>query len=84
MRCRMAPFKKLATTIEARFDAVVRGMLGQCSNAFVASMNRPLQQAKRAVHGYRTAKNSFAIAYLRLPRLKPLLVKPFSAAETRR
>jgi len=38
-RCRLAPFKKLAATIKARFDAVVRGMLDQRSNAFVESMN---------------------------------------------
>jgi transposase len=37
--CRLKPFKKLATTIKERFDAVVRGMLDHRSNAFVESMN---------------------------------------------
>jgi transposase len=67
-RCRLEPFKKLATTIKERFDAVVRGMLDHRSNAFVESMNGLLQQAKRAARGYRTAKNFIAIAYLRLSR----------------
>ena len=31
-------------------------------------------------HGYRTAKNFIAIAYLRLSRLKNLPAHPFSAA----
>jgi transposase len=79
-RCRLEPFKKLATTIKDRFDAVVRGMLDHRSNAFVESMNGQLQQAKRAARGYRTAKNFIAIAYLRLSRLKNLPAHPFSAA----
>ncbi|MFN9451840.1 MAG: ISL3 family transposase [Rubrivivax sp.] len=79
-RCRLAPFKKLATTIKERFDAVVRGMLDHRSNAFVESMNGQLQQAKRAARGYRTAANFIAIAYLRLSRLKNLPLHPFSAA----
>ena len=78
-RCRLEPFKKLATTIKDRFDAVVRGMLDHRSNAFVESMNGQLQQAKRAARGYRTAKNFIAIAYLRLSGLKNLPAHPFSA-----
>ena len=81
-RCRLKPFKKLATTIKERFDAVVRGMLDHRSNAFVESMNGQLQQAKRAARDYRTAKNFIAIAYLRLSRLKNLPAHPFSAAAT--
>ena len=77
-RCRLEPFKKLATTIKERFDAVVRGMLDHRSNAFVESMNGQLQQAKRAARGYRTAKNFIAIAYLRLSRLKHLPAHPFA------
>ena len=83
-RCRLEPFKKLATTIKERFDAVVRGMLDHRSNAFVESMNGQLQQAKRAARGYRTAKNFIAIAYLRLSRLKNLPAHPFSAATAAR
>ena len=67
-------------TIKDRFAAVVRGMLDHRSNAFVESMNVQLQQAKRAVRGYRAAKNFIAIAYLRLSRLKSLPAHPFSAA----
>ena len=79
-RCRLAPFKKLATTIKDRFDAVVRGMTDHRSNAFVEAMNGLLQQAKRAARGFRTAANFISIAYLRMSKLKHLPAHPFSPA----
>jgi transposase len=79
-RCRLEPFSKLATTIKARFDAVVRGMTEHRSNAFVEAMNGLLQQAKRAARGFRTAGNFIAIAYLRMSKLKHLPAHPFSPA----
>ena len=79
-RCRLEPFKKLATTIKERFGAVVRGMTDHRSNAFVEAMNGLLQQAKRAARGFRTSKNFIAIADLRLARLKHLPAHPFAPA----
>jgi len=79
-RCRLEPFKKLATTIKDRFDAVVRGMTDHRSNAFVEAMNGLLQQAKRAARGFRTAANFIAIAYLRMSKLAHLPAHPFSPA----
>ena len=79
-RCRLEPFKKLATTIKDRFDAVVRGMTDHRSNAFVEAMNGLLQQAKRAARGFRTAANFISIAYLRMSKLKRLPAHPFSPA----
>lgn len=82
-RSRLDPFKKLATTITARLDAVVRGMTDNRSNAFVEAMNGLLQQAKRAARGFRTAKNFIAIAYLRMSKLKHLPPHPFASAAPR-
>ncbi|GIX25292.1 MAG: ISL3 family transposase ISMac21 [Caldimonas sp.] len=79
-RCRLDPFKKLATTIKDRFDAVVRGMVDHRSNAFVEAMNGLLQQAKRAARGFRTSTNFIAVAYLRMSKLKHLPAHPFSLA----
>jgi transposase len=62
-RCRLAPFKKLATTIKERFAVVVREMVDHRSNTFVEAMNGLLQQAKRAARGFRTSRNFIAIAY---------------------
>ena len=79
-RCRLEPFKKLATTLKERFDAVVRGMVDHRSNAFVEAMNGLLQQAKRAARGFRTSRNFIAIAYLRMSKLKHLPASPFTPA----
>ena len=77
-RCRLEPFKKLARTITARADAVVRGMVDNRSNAFVEAMNGLLQQAKRAARGFRTSTNFIAIADLRMFKLKHLPAHPFA------
>ena len=79
-RCRLAPFKKLATTLKERFAAVVRGMVDHRSNAFVEAMNGLLQQAKRAARGFRTSRNFIAIAYLRMSKLEHLPASPFAQA----
>ena len=79
-RSRLAPFKRLATTLKQHFDAVVRGMLDHRSNAFVEAMNGMMQQAKRAARGFRTATNFIAIAYLRLGKLTHLPTSPFVPA----
>jgi transposase len=79
-RCRLEPFKKLATTIKERLDAVVRGMTDHRSNAFVEAMNGLLQQAKRAARGFRTAATFISIAYLRMSKLTHLPAHPFSSA----
>ena len=82
-RCRLEPFKKLATTLKERFDAVVRGMVDHRSNAFVEAMNGLLQQAKRAARGFRTSENFISIAYLRMSKLAHLPVSPFTPAAVR-
>jgi len=79
-RCRLDSFKRLAATLKAHFDAVVRGMLDNRSNAFVEAMNGLMQQAKRAARGFRTAANFIAIAYLRLGKLTHLPASPFAPA----
>jgi transposase len=58
-------------------------MLDNRSNAFVEAMNGLMQQAKRAVRGFRTATNFINIAYLRLSKLTHLPASPFAAAMPR-
>ena len=76
----MEPFQKLAKTITARAEAVVRGMIDNRSNAFVEAMNGLLQNAKRAARGFRTTSNFIDIAYLRMSKLKHLPAHPFASA----
>jgi len=75
-RSRLQPFKKLAKTLKAKFDGVVRGMLDNRSNAYVETMNGLLQQVKRAARGFKTSKNFIAIAYLRMSKLQHLPRNP--------
>ena len=82
-RCRLEPFKRLATTLKERLPGVVRGMLDGRSNAYVEAMNGMLQQTKRAARGFRTVKNFVAIAYLRMSRLKHLPQNPLRPAASR-
>jgi transposase len=79
-RSRLESFKRLGATLKSHFDAVVRGMLDDRSNAFVEAMNGLMQQAKRAARGFRTATNFIAIAYLRLGKLTHLPKSPFVPA----
>jgi hypothetical protein len=65
-----------AVTLKQRIDGVVCGMLDNRINAYVEAMNGLLQQAKRAVRGFRTASNFIAIAYLRMSKLKHLPSNP--------
>ena len=79
-RCRLEPFRKLASTLKERFEAVVRRMVDHHSNVLVEAMNGLMQQAKRAARGFRTAANFIAIAYLRLGKLTHLPASPFAPA----
>lgn len=79
-RSRLESFKKLAKTLKAKFDGVVRGMLDNRSNAYVEAMNGLLQQVKRAARGFKTAKNFIAIAYLRMSKLQHLPINPIQPA----
>lgn len=79
-RCRLEPFKKLAKTLSAKLDAVVRGMLDNRSNAYVEAMNGLLQQAKRAARGFRNVSYFISIAYLRMSKLKHLPANPLAPA----
>jgi transposase len=82
-RSQLEPFKRLGATLKKHFDAVVRGMLDNRSNAYVEAMNGVLQQIKRAARGFRTASNFIAIAFLRLGKLVDLPASPFGPASPR-
>jgi|GEM_PF-5208790 len=56
-RCRLEPFRKLASTLKERFEAVVRRMVDHHSNVLVEAINGLMQQAKRAARGFRASRN---------------------------
>jgi len=61
-RSRLEPFRRLAQTVRAKFDADVRGMMPDRNNAYVEAMNGLLQNVKRAARGFRTSDNFIATA----------------------
>lgn len=75
-RCRLAPFKDVAKTLNKHFDGIVRGLMDNRSNAYVEAMNGLLQQAKRAAKGYRNINTFITIAYLRMGKLDHLPQNP--------
>ena len=79
-RSRLPSFKRLAKSLMARFDGVIRGMLDGRSNAYVEAMNGLLQQTKTAARGFRTVENFINIAYLRMSKLVHLPVNPLILA----
>ena len=79
-RSRLDSFKRLAMTLRTHFDAVVRGMLDNRSNAFVEAVNGLMQQAKHVARGFRTATHFINIACLRLSKLTHLPPSPFVPA----
>lgn len=80
-RYRLEPFKMLAATIKARFEAVVRGMTDHRSNAFVEAMNGSFNRSSvpHAAGAPRAA--SSPIAYLRLSHLRNLPAHLFARGE---
>ena len=82
-RSRLEPFKRLVRTLRTHWDGVVAGMLQARTNAYVEAMNGLLQQAKRAVLGFRNTENFIAIAYLRMSKLAHLPANPFEPASPR-
>lgn len=82
-RCWLEPFKNLAFALGERFDGVVLGMDDRRSNAAVEAMNGLLQQAKRAVCGFRSSRNFIAVNYLCMSKVKRLSYSPFVLAMPR-
>ncbi|GAB7549941.1 hypothetical protein CS8_096540 [Cupriavidus sp. 8B] len=71
-RCRLEPFKRLATTLKECLSGVVRGMLDGRTNAYVEAMNGMLQQIKRAARGFRSVTRDQGIKRYRAGRQVPL------------
>jgi transposase len=61
---RLEPFKKLARTIKAHRDGIVRWMSTKVTNGILEGFNSLIQAAKRKARGYSTTKTFTIIAYL--------------------
>jgi transposase len=62
--CDLAPMKKLAKTIMARSEGILRSIATGLSNGVLEAINGNVQAAKRKAKGYPTKRNLKAIVYL--------------------
>ena len=62
--CDLAPMKKLAKTITAKSEGILRSIATGPSNGVLEAINGNVQAAKRKAKGYRTKRNLKAIVYL--------------------
>jgi transposase len=62
--CDLAPMKRLAKTIMAKSEGILRSIATGLSNGVLEAINGNVQAAKRKAKGYRTKRNLKAIVYL--------------------
>ena len=62
--CDFAPMRRLAKTVMAKSDGILRSIATGLSNSVLAAINGNVQAAKRKAKGYRTKRNLKAIVYL--------------------
>ena len=62
--CDLAPMKKLAKTIMAKAQGILRSIDTGLSNGLLEAINGNVQAAKRKAKGYRTKQNLKTIVYL--------------------
>src|SRR5208337_4894554 len=62
--CDLGPMKRLAKTIMAKADGILRSIATGLSNGVLEAINGNVQAAKRKAKGYRTKRNLKAIVYL--------------------
>jgi len=60
----LGPMKKLAKTVMAKADGILRAIATGLSNGVLEAINGNVQAAKRKAKGYRTKRNLKAIVYL--------------------
>jgi transposase len=62
--CDLGPMKRLAKTIMAKAEGILRSITTGLSNGVLEAINGNVQAAKRKAKGYRTKRNLKAIVYL--------------------
>lgn len=79
-RCRLTPFKRLATTVKKHRDGILEHFRSGLSNGFAEGLNGRIQAAKARARGYGTDRHLIAISYLICAQLKHLPKNPWTHA----
>lgn len=72
-RSRLAPFKRLATSIEKHRDAITAALMNGLSNARLEGVNTKLKLLTRLAYGFHSEKPLIALAMMKLGGLCPPL-----------
>jgi len=70
---RLAPFKRVAASIQKHRDAIQAALIGQLSNVRLEGVNTKLKLLTRQAYGFHSHKPLIALAMMKLGGLRPPL-----------
>lgn len=76
-RCRLAPFKRLAGTVQKHLAGIVEHFRSGLNNGFAEAINGRIQAAKARAKGYGTDEHLITISYLVCAKFKHLPKNPW-------
>jgi transposase len=76
-RCRLAPFKRLAGTVQKHLTGILEHFRSGLNNGFAEAINGRIQAAKVRAKGYGTDAHLITISYLVCAKLKHLPKNPW-------
>ena len=76
-RCRLAPFKRLAGTVQKHLAGILEHFRSGLNNGFAEAINGRIQAAKVRAKGYGTDAHLITISYLVCAKLKHLPKNPW-------
>ncbi|MEI4235360.1 transposase [Roseovarius sp. D22-M7] len=76
-RSHEAPCRKLARTLQAHWDRILKRFDSRPTNGAVEAINGTIQAVKARARGYPTTRNLINLAYLVAGRLKHLPASPY-------
>ena len=77
-RCRLAPMKRLASTLKTHLQGLLNGFDSHLSNGRVEGINSLIQAAKARARGYRTTRSLITMAYVIGGKLTHLPRSPYT------
>ena len=80
-RCRLAPFKRLAGTVQKHLAGILEHFRSGLNNGFAEAINGRIQAAKVRAKGYGTDAHLITISYLVCAKLRHLPKNPWHTAQ---
>lgn len=80
-RCRLEPFKRVASTLKSHQEGILNALRYRRHNGAVEAMNGQIQAAKARARGYGTITSLLNIAYLICGKLSHLPANPYNLSK---